>query len=131
MKLKVGGGVDAGVYLARYEGGEEVTTSLGAAYKLEFSVVGGQFDGKKVSRLVNPEASSPKSNIAKFFAALAGVTPERGCEVDDDDYVGQLYRVVVTVKTSGYSQLEQIIARVNDNGTETATQSEDVEATPF
>lgn len=109
-------GVPAGVYTAKYQGGEELTTSFGDAYKLKFKVVGGEFDGKETSRLVNLGATSPKSNIVKFFAALAGVEPKEGVHINDADFVGARYEIVVEAHgTEGFTKIGQIVRRLPDD----------------
>ena len=65
------------VYVADYAGSEELATKFGDALKMIFTLIGGAFDGKQISRLVNLNTTSPKSNIAIFFAALAGVAPDK------------------------------------------------------
>ena len=113
MKLNIGTpAVPAGVYQATYEGGEDLETDFGTAYKLKFKVVGGEFDGKETSRLVNPESTSPKSNVVKFFAGLAGKDPEAGIAIDDEDFVGNLYEILVENHKEGFTKVASIIRRL-------------------
>jgi hypothetical protein len=117
MRLEIGkSSIPGGLYTAKYLGSEETTTQLGEALKLKFQIVGGDHDGKEVSRLVNPGATSPKSNVAKFFAALASLSAERGVEIDDADYRGCVYQVLIEEADSGYPRLEKIVKRLDANG---------------
>jgi len=115
MKLTVSkAGVPARVYRARYAGDEEMTTLFGEAYKLKFTIIGGDFDGKETSRLVNPGSSSPKSNIVKFFAALAGVDPKDGQHIDDEDFINCEYEIIVEVHgDEGFTKVGQILRRLD------------------
>jgi len=115
MKLTIQkGGIPPGVYRASYLGGEEMETKFGAAYKLRFTVIGGEFDGKETSRLVNPGSSSPKANISVFFAALAGVPPDDGTNIEDDLYIGCEYEILVEAHgDEGFSKVGTIIRRLD------------------
>ena len=106
--------VPAGIYRAKYAGGEEMTTQFGEAYKMKFTVVVGDFAGKETSRLVNPGSSSPKSNIVKFFAALAGVDAKDGVHISDDVYIGCEYEILVEDHgDEGFTKIGSIIRRLN------------------
>ena len=108
--------VPKGGYVADYLGDEEMTTTYGACYKLRFLIVGGDFDGKEVSRLVNLGSSSPKSNIVKFFAALAGVDPKDGVHIDDEVYIGCRYEIVIEDHgDEGYTKVGSIGRRLNSD----------------
>jgi hypothetical protein len=108
--------VPAGNYRAKYLGGEELTTQYGEAYRLNFAVVGGDFDAKDVSRLVNLGSSSPKSNIVKFFAALAGVELKDGVHIDDEVYVGCEYELIVEDQgDDGYTRVGSIGQRLDSD----------------
>jgi hypothetical protein len=115
--------VPPGTYRARYVGGESLTTSFGEAYKIEFVVVGGPYDGKKTSRLVNPESTSPKLNIVKFFAALANYDVENGLEIDDSQHIGELYEICIEDHKDGYTKLAEIVRQLHA-GEETDQEAE-------
>ena len=66
--------------------------------------------------MVNPGATSPKSNIVKFFSALAGESPQDGLEIDDEEFIGCRYQIVVADKDNGYTQLSEIIRSLDDGG---------------
>ena len=106
-------GIPAGIYEAEYLGGEVIETAIGKAYSMRFKVIGGDFDGKITSRLVNHSASSPKSNVAQMFSALAGKTPAEGLTVNDEEYVGAKYQILVKAKENGYTQVAEIIRRLD------------------
>lgn len=127
MKLTIQkGGIPPGVYRARYDGSESMQTKFGEAYKLCFSVIGGEYDGKETSRLVNPKSSSPKANISVFFAALAGVPPEDGTNIDDDLFIGCEYEILVEAHgDEGFSKIATIIRRLDE---ETKTLDEQADA---
>jgi hypothetical protein len=128
MKLTIQkGGIPAGVYRVRYGGGEEMETKFGAAYKLCFSVIGGEFDGKETSRLVNPKSSSPKANISVFFAALAGVDAEDGVNIDDDLFIGCEYEILVEAHgDEGFTKVGTIIRRLEEDAKTTDEQAADL-----
>lgn len=92
---------------------------------MRYTVVGGEFDGKEVSRIVNPGSSSPKSNIVIFFAALAGVAPDDGTNIDDELYIGCEYEVLVVAHgDEGYSKVETIIRRLDEDAKTSDEQAE-------
>jgi hypothetical protein len=126
MKLTIAkGGIPPGVYRLRYEGGEEIETKFGTGYRMRYTVIGGEFDGKEATRIVNPGSSSPKSYIVVFFAALAGVDPEDGVNIDDDLYIGCEYEVLVVAHgDEGYSKVETIIRRLDGDAQTTDEQAE-------
>lgn len=128
MKLTiVKGGIPPGVYRLRYDGGEEIETKFGTGYRMRYSVIGGEFDGKEVTRIVNPGSSSPKSNIVTFFAALAGVPPDDGTNIDDDLYFGCECEVLVVAHgDEGYSKVETIIRRLDDDAKTNDEQAEEL-----
>ena len=127
--------IPAANYKADYIGGEDMNTVHGVAYKMSFLIVGGEFNGKKISRLVNPDSSGPTANISVFFAALAGLDPNDEPEVDDDDFIGCRYFISVVPHKEGYTKLGEIIRRVHVE-TKTANVADDDtgsadEETPF
>jgi len=120
MKVNVKNpGVPVGHYHAKYLGGEmlkSIKMINGEAYQMTFEIIGGDYDGKKTTRLVNPQTLSAKGNMVKFFAQLAGVEPVDGLDLDDLDYVGVRYELRVAEKDeSDWTQFDKIGRRLGDD----------------
>jgi hypothetical protein len=118
MKLTIGmSSIRDGEYEAEYRGGEDITTKNGRRYRMKMILIGGDHAGKAATRLVDPDATLPNTEIAKLFAALAGLPAECGTEVNDADYIGCRYRILVKVSKSGYPEIEKILHRLDPDGT--------------
>lgn len=110
--------VPPGTYHAEYLEGKMIDTPKGPddrAYLMSFRIIGGDYDDMEVSRLVNSAGKSIKSNLVKFFAALAGLTAENNLSLDDSDYVGAEYEILVEESSSkGYTRFAEPITRLAD-----------------
>ena len=110
--------VPIGTYHAEYMGGEMIKTPKGVndqAYCMSFKILGGESDGMVTTRLVNPGGKSPKSYVIKYFSALAGVQPTNDMDLDDSDYIGAKYEIVVVKQgEDGYTKFEDINRRLGD-----------------
>ena len=120
--------VPPGTYHAEYLQGKMIETPNGhsdRAYLMAFRVIGGNSDGMEVSRLVNPEAKSTRSNIVRYFAMLAGGGVENDLKLDDSDYVGAQYEICVTKNDSGdYTRFEAPIRRLAEGEVADSSQFE-------
>lgn len=110
--------VPPGTYHAEYLEGKMIDTPKGPsdrAYLMSFRIIGGDYDEMEVSRLVNSSGKSIKSNLVKFFAALAGLEAKNAMSLDDSDYVGVKYEILVEENSSsGYTRFTEPIRRLAD-----------------
>lgn len=101
----------AGDYTVIASAGELKDTKSGDGKycKVEFTISGGDFDGRKLWHNFNVQNANPKAveigrgQIKAFFEA-AGVKPEHMAKVGPDSFAGQSCVVHVKVETDSYGE---------------------------
>ena len=92
-----------GAYLAEFDGVEGTDhPEYGDGIKFTFTVTDGPQKGRECFRTTKREPTI-KNSCGRILAALAGVKPSDGLDVDTDDYIGHVYNVIVTESQSGDS----------------------------
>jgi hypothetical protein len=103
--------LQAGEYVAIYTGSKPKTTQYGDALILQFKIVGGEFSGRIIERLVG-KSGGPTSAGARFYRAMTG---RSGAHLDTA--VGKQFRVEVTISATGWPRVEAIIRDTNQEDT--------------
>jgi hypothetical protein len=75
-----------------------------------FTVVGGQYDGRSVTRITAAEATG-KNAAGKLLCGVTGEPFEPGKEYDLDAYIGRRYHGMVELTDSGYSRVTSVVAK--------------------
>ncbi len=87
-----------GIHQMRLVGRDEVVGKYQTpAIKWTFQVHGGQHDGKQATKTTGFEARSGES-LCEFLAELLGQDLQAGGTVDLDDFVGDLFDVVLATR---------------------------------
>lgn len=94
-------GAPEGTYLCRYLGSVEKThPEYGPGLEWQFEVVEGAEKGKIVSRTTAPSPTT-KNSCGAVLKQLAGGVIELGREVDEAQFVGKFYTVMVGPNSTG------------------------------
>ncbi len=100
-------------YRAEFVGIETTTHfEYGDGLKWTFVIAEGPQKGRECYRTTKCEPT-PRNSCGKFLAALASVEASDGLQIDPDDFVGQIYNVIVEEAQSGLStRVESFTAEV-------------------
>ncbi len=93
-------GMPIGRYKARFQHVSRVPIDDGFAVRLQFSIVGGQYNGTGVRRLV-PELACPTNACGRLIGGLTGETVVPKSEVDIEPCLGRIYEITVEEKPDG------------------------------
>lgn len=90
----------------------------------DFTIVGGEHDGKQVDRLTG-RTPTPKASCGKMLAAISDEVLKDGTEVDLGQFVGKLYRITVEEGNGDRTRLSDSPApvRMYDNAAAPAGKS--------
>ncbi len=84
-----------GSYVCEFVGVKAFCHSdFGPGLRWEFQVIAGRYKGLKTSR-VTKDVPTPNNSAGRFLAALAGTTPTEDMDIDEENFIGNLYRVEV------------------------------------
>ena len=110
MKFTVtaGEGLPIGSYACEFTDAEPFENDYGPGVKLIFTVLQGDFQGQKSSRICSTKLS-PKSNLYKFLQAFRGAKLEAGQEVDLLSLIGTKGMMIVEATENGATKVGSFI----------------------
>lgn len=98
--------------IEEFQGTKYQSTEPQLQAKIVWQIVGGEFDGKHVDRIVSPSLNE-KATLYPFFKAVTGITPEPGQRYDIEALmVGKPCRIVVEDYTNQRGQTFSRVATV-------------------
>ena len=101
--------VPAGTYEAEFVGAKPVRNKFGEGAVFGFRILSGEFSGQIVTRTSAGKAT-PRNPTGQMLAALAGVQPQAGLEIDEKEYRGNQYSIEVGRAPEGTgSRVERIV----------------------